>query len=100
MKDDSSDDIGKVTTATDTDEDELFGAIFSYEGWEIGDILLSEEPDLPNEIEVCFIFDCNLNADDVVDNLSGSSGEEVPEESKASVEKILSDLKSRYGLGD
>ena len=60
--------------------------------------IVSHDPDLSHEVEVVFIFDCNLNVDDVIENVSGSCGEEVPEESRTLISKILDSLKSRYGL--
>ena len=39
MKDDSSNEIDEVISATDIDEDDLFVSIFTYSGWEIGEIL-------------------------------------------------------------
>jgi len=98
MKDDSSNEIEEVISATDIDEDDLFASIFTYSGWEIGEIFVSSDPDLSHEVEVVFIFDCNLHEDEIIENISGLCGEEVSEESRTSITKILDSLKSRYGL--
>jgi len=98
MQDDSQSDIDKSISAIGSSEDDLFWAIFSYTGWEIGEIHVSEDPDLSHEIEVVFIFDCSLDPGQVAYNLSESAGEEISKESRLSIAEILNAIKSRYGL--
>jgi hypothetical protein len=93
---DSREELNALAAAINTSKNDVFNAAFEYSGWEIGDLAMSEDPELPHEIEISYLYDCNLNPDEVIANIAGFIEQKVPESCDALLYKVLDDIKSRY----
>lgn len=98
IEDDSREELNALAAAINTSKNDVFNAVFQYSGWEIGDLVVSEDPELPHEIEISYLYDCNLNSDEVITNIAGSIDQKVPEFCAVWLCKVLDDIKSRYSF--
>lgn len=98
IEDDSREELDTMMNLFNINKHDVFDTIFEYRGWEIRDLTVSDDLDFPHDITISFLFDCNLNLEEVLGNLSESRGKEVPEECEALLANILEQIKSRYAL--
>lgn len=98
IEDDSREELDAMINRFNINKHDAFDAIFEYSGWEIRDLTVSDDSDFPHEIEISFLFECNLNLEEVICNLSESSDKEVPEECEALLVNLLEQIQSRYAL--
>lgn len=91
--------LSKLVDEYNIDEDDLFSSIFEYTGWQIDDIIVSDDQDIPHEIDVSFVYACELDVSLILENISALSGKEIPEECNDYLAKIITSIKSSYSLG-
>lgn len=91
--------LSKLVDEYNIDEDDLFSSIFEYTGWQIDNIMVSDDQDIPHEIDVSFVYACELDVSLIIENMSALSGKEIPEECNDYLDKIITSIKSSYSLG-